>query len=173
MEYFKAFVLGGAGWTGTLVIKREALEEAGLFRAGQPVANDLDMWWRVAYRWGEIGYNPEPLAIYHMHIPDSITKKYRQAVFFSELIERHLELAAGHGREKEFQVCAEHMLRWWIHHYFFDERIVDIREMVVRFDRVLPGYYKSLLRLLTISPRATAACLPVLRKINRFLHLRI
>ena len=172
-EYFQAFMQSAAGWTGTMIIEKSVLEEAGLFRVGQLGANDLDMWWRIAYRWPVIGYNVEPLAIYHMQIADSITKRFCRPDVLGELIERHLKLAEQYGREKTFRPCAEHVLRYWIHKYIFDDRIFGVRDMIVRFESVLPFFYRALLWLLTVSPRTTLSAMPVLKRINRLLRLPI
>jgi len=172
-EYFQAFRNGDWGCTDTIVVRRSVLEEAGLFRVGQLGANDLDMWWRIAYRHPIIGYNVEPLAIYHMQIADSITKRFCRPDILGDLIERHLKLAEQYGREKEFRPCAEHVLRYWIHKYIFDERIFGVRDIIVRFESILPFFYRVILWLLTVSPRATLSAMPVLRRINRLLRLPI
>lgn len=170
-DYFDAFTKAAAGWTGTMMVKRAVLIEAGLFRPGQLRFNDEDMWWRIAYRNPRIGYNSKPLAIYHMHVPESITKKYEVPKSLDELITNHIKIATACGKLEQFKPCAERMLRYWIHRYWFDERIMHIREMVVRFGEVLPPFYKLALRLLTICPRVTLACMPILSRINKVLRL--
>jgi glycosyltransferase involved in cell wall biosynthesis len=172
-DYFEAFTRAAAGWTGTMIVKRSVLLEAGLFRPGQLRFNDEDMWWRIAYQHPRIGYISKPLAIYHMHVPDSVTKKYAVPESLNQLIDNHIKIATEHGKLEQFKPCAENMLRYWIHLYWFDERIMHIREMVVRFGRVLPPFYKLALWLLTIWPRATLACMPALSRINKLLHLRL
>jgi glycosyltransferase involved in cell wall biosynthesis len=172
-EYFQAFMQGAAGWTGTMVIKRSVLEEAGMFRVGQLRSNDQDMWWRIAYLHKSIGYNSEPLAVYHCQVQMSITKTHKKPQILSDLIGRHLKLAASHGRREQFEPCAVHMLRYWIHEYMLDERIYGVRDLIVRFKNLLPLFYRWYLWVLTISPRATLAALPLLRRINRWLRLPI
>lgn len=170
-DYFDAYIKAAAGWTGTMIVKRSVLIEAGLFRPGQLRFNDEDMWWRIAYRHPVIGYASKPLAIYHMYVADSITKKYEVPENLDELIANHIKIASDCGRLEQFMPCAEHVLRYWIHRYWFDERIMHIREMTERFSRVLPPFYKSALRLLTICPRLTSACMPILSRINKVLRL--
>ncbi len=172
-DYFDAYIKAAAGWTGTMIVKRDVLKEAGLFRPEQLRFNDEDMWWRIAYRYPRIGYNSKPLAIYHMHVPDSVTKKYKVPQNLDELIANHIKIATEYGRLEQFKPCAEHVLRYWIHKYWFDERIMHIRQMTFRFSEVLPPFYKLVLRLLTIYPRVTSACMPVLSKINKVLRLRL
>ena len=172
-EYFQAFIKGAAGWTGTMIIKKSVLEEAGMFRVGQLRSNDQDMWWRIAYLHKSIGYNPEPLAVYHRQVRMSITKTHKNPQILSDLIGRHLKLAASHGRREQFEPCVVHMLRYWIHEYMLDERIYDVRDLIVRFKNVLPFFYRWRLWVLTMSPRATLVALPLLRRINRWLRLPI
>ncbi len=167
-EYFQAYIQDATGCTDNIVVKKQILEEAGMFREGQLMANDLDMWWRIAYRWPNIGYNTEALAYYHLHVPNSITKKYTDPKLLSDLIARHLQLAAEHGRGEQFTPCAQHMLHYWIYRYMFDERILGVRDMVVRFDKILPSYYKSFLRLLTISPQTTSFSSPTVHSPEDF-----
>ena len=172
-SYFEAYLNKTRGWTGTMIIKRDVFEETGLFRKGQIRFNDEDMWWRIAYRFSQIGYIAEPLAIYHMHVPDSLTKKYMDPVILSDFMKRHLQFAVEEGKFEEFKPCAVDMLRFWIHRYWEDERIMHIKTMLVRFGSILPVFYKTLLRLLTIWPGATQKCLPLLKRINKILRLRL
>ena len=172
-DYFDAFTKAAAGWTGTMIVRRSVLIEAGLFRPGQLRFNDEDMWWRIAYRYPKIGYNSKPLAIYHMQVSGSITKKYEVPMSLNELIGNHIEIATECGQLERFKPCAEHMLRYWIHKYWFDERIMHIREMTDRFGEVLNPNYRLALRFLTIFPRVTSACMPVLSRINKILRLRL
>jgi len=156
-DYFDAYIKAAAGWTGTMIVKRDILKEAGLFQPEQLRFNDEDMWWRIAYQHPRIGYNGKPLAVYHMHVPDSVTKKYQVPENLDQLIANHIKIATEYGKLEQFKPCAEHVLRYWIHHYWFDERIMHIREMTFRFSEVLPPFYKLALWLLTIWPRATLA----------------
>jgi len=170
-DYFAAYVAAAAGWTGTMVINRRALQEAGMFQPGLPLAEDLDVWWRIAHRRPRIGYNSEPLAVYHFGVPDSSTARYRDPQIIIDLIDRHLKLADEQGGLGRFKPCAEYILRRWIHECLFDDRTDKIRDMITRFDKLLPSSYTAIMRLLTIWPRATHACMPVLSRINRLLRL--
>lgn len=172
-DYFQAFTAGATGWTGTMFIKKQALIEAGLFTPGQPMANDLDMWWRVAYLYPQIGYTARPLAIYHTHVSGSITKVHKDPKILSDLIARHLDIAKQHGKYEQFKPCAQHMIRYWVHIYLSDERITDIRSMIKRFGHILPTGYRIVMNLLTLSPAVTKLCMPVLRKVNKLLGISI
>lgn len=53
-------------FTPTVVVRRECLQEAGLFHESLPVSEDFNLWLRIAARW-KIAVLPEPLAITHRH----------------------------------------------------------------------------------------------------------
>jgi len=171
-SYFLAYARGMGGWTGTMIIKRQALYEAGLFRVEQKRANDLDMWWRIAHRWPSIGYTPEPVAIYHMGHPDTISQGYFDLDLYTELIERHLELADRQNRRQDFEVCAAFMIRRWIRAMLFDKRGDDIRKLMQQFDYLLSGRYKMMMRLLTVYPQLTAGGCHTISRFIRFFNLR-
>jgi glycosyltransferase involved in cell wall biosynthesis len=170
-SYFEACAALLLGCTDTMIIRRQALIEAGLFRTDQARHNDEDMWFKIAYRHRQIGCNLEPLAVYHMHVPNSITKAYDGPKYLQQFLSHHLELSKQHNCQNEFKRCAVHMLRYWIHNYLFCENIVHIRDLIVQFDKILPSSYKSAMRLLTIYPYTTYACMPLLSRINRYLRL--
>ncbi|MHC5098093.1 MAG: glycosyltransferase family 2 protein, partial [Planctomycetota bacterium] len=75
-DYFDAYKAGASGNTNTMLIQKEVLLEAGLFRPSQARMNDEDMWFRIAYRHPKVGYLTTPLAIYHRGVADSIVKKH-------------------------------------------------------------------------------------------------
>jgi hypothetical protein len=156
-DYFQALPGGLGGCTGTMLIRRTALLEAGLFRPGQLRGNDYDMWWRIAYRYPKIGYVAEPLAVYHLDVEGSIIRKHGDAAASCELIERHLKLAAEHGRLDAFRPCAAFLLRRWMRAMLFEARGREVRMMLRRFGGLLPGGYKVVMGLLAGFPRTTAA----------------
>ena len=170
-SYFEACTALLLGHTNTMIVKKQALIDAGLFRTNQTRHNDEDMWFKLAYRHRQIGCNLEPLAIYHMDVPNSITKAYDGPKYLQQFLSHHLELSKQHNCQNEFKRCAVHMLRYWIHKYLSNNNIVHIRELIVQFDKILPSSYKSAMRLLTIYPHTTYACMPVLSRINRYLRL--
>lgn len=171
-DYFQAYINAAAGWTGTMMIKRKVLQEAGMFTQGQPMANDLDMWWRVAYRYPKIGYTTKPLTVYHSHIENSITKKHKSPDILNDLVEKHLEIARSLGAYDRFVPCAVHMIKYWNYVYLFDERKVYIRKILKRFKSILPFSYRLIMNALTISPKITEISLPLVKKVSRYLNLR-
>ncbi|MBW8015234.1 MAG: glycosyltransferase family 2 protein [Planctomycetes bacterium] len=171
-DYFQAYIKGASGWTGSLMIKRAALIEAGLFTASLPMANDIDMWWRIAYRWPRMGYNAEPLVVYHSHVADSITKKQRAPELLCDLIAGHLELSKSEGAYDRFRPCAVHMVKYWIYQYMFDDRVGSVSEMTKRFSGILKLRYRFIVRLLAMFPALTRLCKPVIDKVSGPLGIR-
>jgi hypothetical protein len=171
-NYFNAYMNQAGGWTGTMIIKRKTLEKAGLFREGQWRANDLDMWWRIAHRWPQIGYWPEPLAVYHMGTPDSISQGSFDKELHCELLERHLKLADQAGSANNFKPFATWTIRKWLRAMLFYEAVGDIRGIMHQYEDLLPKSYQMLMRLLTTFPSVTANGCHLLSRINNKLGLR-
>ena len=171
-NYFAAFAAGLPGHTDTMLIKRDALMEAGLFTVGQLRANDMDMWWKLAYRWPQIGFVSEPIAIHHLDVSDSITRTYKDIEIYRSLIERHLKLATQFDRQVDFKPCAARVIRRWMRSMLFDARTTDIRKMMGQFGDLLPGGYKAFMNLLTTFPRTTAAGCHLTSRLVRLLRLR-
>jgi glycosyltransferase involved in cell wall biosynthesis len=58
-------------YTPTVVVRRECLDQAGLFEESLPVCEDFNLWLRIAARWN-ISFTPIPLAVTHKR-PDSLS----------------------------------------------------------------------------------------------------
>ena len=138
-DYFQAYLNYGAGHTDTMVIKKDLLISAGLFKEKQLRMNDYDMWFRIAYLDQPIGFVHEPLAVYHLDIPNSIVKTYKDAENIDGFVEHHLELAARTNMLEKFKPCAKSMLGWWV-----QERI---KEKNGKQARIILKKYKHLFEL--------------------------
>ena len=171
-SFFKAFVHGTWGNTDTLIIRRTALETAGWFRPQQLKANDIDLWFRIAYKWPSMAYLTEPLAIYHLDVEGSISRQHKLLSWQTDFIDRHLKLARKHDRLNDFEPCATFMLRSWTRSMLFDGRAREIRELLERFDDLLPIHFKLIMRLLTLFPRASAKGCHLISSVVRTLRLR-
>ena len=93
-DFFRTSLPHGCGCTITMLVKKEVLQEAGMFEAGLHMAEDTDLWFRIACRRPQIGYVAKPLAIYHMATAASLMEKHRRLKFQSDLIERQLQFAS-------------------------------------------------------------------------------
>jgi glycosyltransferase involved in cell wall biosynthesis len=171
-EFFVAFTANAAGWTGTMMIKKTALVEAGMFTPGQVMANDIDTWFRVAYLYPKMGFIPEPVATYHMYVPMSITKTFTSMDIRAELLGRHLKLAAEHNRLGAIEPAAAHMVTSWIRALFFHDRPDQIKRLMDEFGELLTVRFKLLTRILMLQPALTAKTCHMISKIVRALNLR-
>ncbi len=171
-NFFKAKLSGVNFWTGCLLIKRSAIEEAGMFLPGLLLAQDLDLWYRIAYRWPEIGYIGEPLAIYHMDIPGSNTRRYPSVERTCALVRRHLELSAKSGCLQDYKPCAIAMIRAWIRGSLFNEHIYEIPKIVNLFKNMLSPEYRFVIRGFTLFPKVTLTILQSISWCSRKLKIR-
>jgi glycosyltransferase involved in cell wall biosynthesis len=152
--YFAAFLAGCPTSTITVIVKRDAIIQAGMFLPGQKWAQDADLAWRMAYRWPEIGYLPRPLSINHFGTPGSITEENRYLVpQRCDFIDRHLKLAAENNRLDEFQPCAVKYLTAWLYSILRENPSANVSEMLNRFSGILPKRLLLQMRLRMASPR--------------------
>lgn len=156
-SYFEAYMAGANGWTGTMIIKRCVLQEAGLFLAGQKRMNDIDMWLRIAYRYPQIGYVFEPLAIYHTDVPESIVKKHKEPENIRFFIERHLAAAAEHNLLDEFRPCAAAMVGCWIDIILQEKDGTAVRKLLKEYGYLYSKYFIATTFIKSLFPR-TGLC---------------
>lgn len=171
-DYLKHYVHGLTGHSDTMVIKRSVLINTGLFTPGQKRANDLDMWWRIAYQHAAIGYIAEPLAVHHMDVTGSISRRYSEIELYRDLIDRHLILAAEQNRLTALKPCATRILQFWMRGQLFAGNGKGIRKMLDHFDDLIPRRIILWFRLLTLFPRITAIGCHGVSKIIRKMRLR-
>ena len=171
-DFFRTSLPHGCGWTGTMLIKKEVLQEAQLFDTDLHIAEDTDLWFRIACRRPQIGYVAEPLAVYHMTTAASLMQKHKQLKFQSDLIERQLQFASEHARLDAFKPCVGRAVSSHIRGLLFENRPAEIHRLLERFGELLTPRFKIIIRLLVVFPRATAAVCHSISKIVRALHLR-
>lgn len=80
-------------WTSATVIRRSAVLKAGLFRAGEKIGQDLDLWSRVARNNPKVAYSSEVCVNYHrMAEANARTRvKVAKADAFIKNLEEELE----------------------------------------------------------------------------------
>jgi len=171
-NYLEAFNQKCHGCTITMLIKKDVLIDCGMFLAGQKVANDQDMWFRVAYKHPQIGFTPEPLAVYHLSVPESITKKYAQIDFLIEFVKKHLELGTKHGYREFMESWAKRLITLRIRSLFFVNEPGKIKQLTDEFGEILDPRFMSLVKVLMISPKITASLCHLISKIIRTFNLR-
>jgi glycosyltransferase involved in cell wall biosynthesis len=164
-DYFESFfgVVQKRGFiflTTTMLVHREAFEQAGFFDSCWLRCADLDMWWRIAYRFPAIGYVPQPLAILHIGAQDMTSTRLRLETKRGEdgrrLIARHLQLAAEHGQLAAFKPCARDFLRKRLVSSIYHGFKTDSRITTKQFAEFFPWYWRIAVYVLTIFPRITS-----------------
>ena len=171
-DYCDAYTKGAGGHPITMVINKNALYEAGMFLEGLKRAEDMDMWFRIACHHPQIGFVPEPLAVYHLTREGCLSKQYTPVELYCDLIDRQIEYAKKHTRLDKFTPVASWLLQGWMRSFLFDARGKDIRVILKKFNKIIPTWYKILMQALTVFPKATAAGCHMISKVVRALRLR-
>lgn len=172
-DYLRTYRLGFTGHTDTVLIRRDLLEQAGGFPVGQHRYEDLDLWLKIAYRHPRIGFLAAPLAIHHLEAGGHISVRHKGGRIGTDMIARHLKLAAEHNRLEAFGPLAVFLLRRWMRAMLFDPAQAEqIRTILNTFSELLPASVRRNYRLLTVFPRGTAAGCRAISKIIRLLGLR-
>lgn len=171
-DFFPAQINPTYAWTGTILTKKQCLTDAGPFRKQASPAEDIDLWWRIAFDNPQIGYCPTPLAIYHMDIPQSISQGPLPCDQFIELIEHNLNLAHTKNQQDRFTPLAAHMAQSWIRAMLFENRPHEIKKLTKTFNQFLNPRFKLLIRALLICPGITAKICHAISKIVRTFGLR-
>lgn len=175
-DYFTAVGQKGCALiTLTLVIHKDVFPQAGLFDSCWLLCADLDMWWRIAYHFPQIGYIPEPLGIMHLGELDVVaTKRHligKKGDDARRLVEKHEKLAAEHGCTAQFKPLAKKILRQslaqTIHHGFK----ADARKTVKQFATILGRGWLIVTYLLTMFPGLTASLIRTATYLARKLKL--
>lgn len=172
-DFLAAYLRGVSGCTDTMVIRKDILEEVGLFHPGQRRGGDLDMWFRMAYRWPAIGYVAEPLAIYYVDIPASALARYRSPQHYNPaaFVDRHLALSEAAGKTEAFRPCAAALVRQNIRSYLFTDCGDGAQRLLAHFENLLPWHYRLAMGLLAKHPRSTGRLLRTISWLLRLLHL--
>ena len=173
-DYFLACRNGAGGNANTMVIRKEVFEEIGLFNTHQVFAEDLDMWWRIAYRYPRIGYVVKPVAVYHMTRPDAMTQTFKtdKMRVLADLLERHLTLAEQNNRLQEFRALASQLVHDWLRSILFCNCPEEINGLLTRFGSLLSLRFRWSVRFLMLAPRATAKMCHCISRIVRLFRLR-
>lgn len=154
-SWFEAFAAGLWGHTDAMLFEKAVLEEAGLFRPGVLWADDLDMWFRVAFRHPQVGYVSEPIARHYLDT-GNIARRRKRVEDLCEVIQHNMDLAGTYDQSEAFEPCARLMVRRLIRSMFFEEnRKRDIRYMLEEFGTMVSRRYWAWIYALTLFPEAT------------------
>ncbi len=175
-DYFQSYTKGATGHPNTIIIKRSVYEEMGLFNQSMRFTEDHDMWFRMAVYHPQIGYIPEPIAVYHLQRPgsllDVLATAERQGVIL-DMFDRIIKMAREQNRMEAFGPCLVFCLHRRIRSSLFEYQTAPlVKDILTRFDQYLSAPCKIVVRVLIKFPRATATALHTTSKIIRFLKLR-
>ncbi len=154
-SYFAAHAAYAAGCTDTILVKRQALYDAGLFLVGLGRINDVDMWFRVAYNQRRIGFVAEPTAIYHMGVPESIIKMHKDPGIICDFAERHLALSAEYNCTEDIKPCLAKMVGWWIKCMLDEKRGPEVRKILRKYGWLFNRYCRTTTYIRAILPRTS------------------
>lgn len=125
--------------TITMLIRKDALVQVGMFLPGQVLNHDPDVALRLAYHYPGVGYSSEPLAIHYFGRAEGITQRHRRsAEEKTAFLLRHLDLSERFGKRRAFEMCAAALLQKWIRDLLADEPNAQVLEMAKRFRYLLP-----------------------------------
>ncbi|MFC1739382.1 glycosyltransferase family 2 protein [Planctomycetota bacterium] len=146
--------------TSTMLIRREVFEQVGVFDPSLVRCADLDLWWRIAYRYPEIGYIAELMATVHLNVENIVSTKHRLASkrgpLPDGLIAKHLKLADKQGALEDFKPYAKKRLRKKLVIAIYHGRKDDVRQAVEYFREYFPWHWRTGAYLLTIFPEVTS-----------------
>ncbi len=151
--------------TSTMVIHKQVFERAGVFDSCWLRCADLDMWWRIAYHFPNIGYLPRPLTLYHVEVQDIVSTQLRlktkRGTEARRLIARHLKLAEENRMLAEFKPIAKYILLDGLQSTIFRGYKEDARAIVDQFRELFPWYFRGAIYLLTVFPKATSTAIRI------------
>jgi glycosyltransferase involved in cell wall biosynthesis len=171
-SYFTAFVNHAYGHVNTMVISRKVILDAGLFREGLKIGADIDMWLRIAYKHPRVGFNPEPMAIYYIDIPNSAMRQQKPIEIFIDFINRHISLSRQHNMFDQFKPVAAFIVKRWIRGFLFSARGKDIKLLIKTCPELHSPTYRFIINILATFPKTTARTCHSISYITRKLKLR-
>ncbi len=171
-DYLIAHLQGPHWCTDTMMVQQWVFDDIGFFPEGITKAEDLDMWLRIAFRYPQFGYSPEPGAIYHLIRPNNLSGSAAPADLYIDFFDRLTRQAEKAGRSEAFEPLATKLLRGWIRSMLFAARGQDIRKMIYNCQNLLSWPYRISIITLTFTPNLTAHCCRLLGKTVRLIGER-
>ena len=173
-DYFFAFRNQAGGNTDTMMIRRSIFDRAGFFDEEHKLAEDIDLWWSIAWIHPEIGYIPEPMAIYHQ--PETTTLSSQvgstQMKILYTLIDKHIALGKKYGQAKRFAPVVRFMATSWIRGMLFKDDKENIQHILGKYGEYLDSSFKTFVKVLMVNPQLTARTCHAISKMVRFTKLR-
>lgn len=136
-SYFQAFTLGANGNTNTMLVRKDQLIRADFFQEGREIAEDDDLWLRLAYHKLPLGFLSAPLAVYHLGDENRATLRHHQVFHIETFLQRHLVLSGQAGMLDEFKTCATSTLAFWIRKLLNGGNGRDVRALINQYGELL------------------------------------
>ena len=141
-NYLQGHAEGFPAWTGTVIAKKQAIIKVGMFNPQLSLAQDIDLWFRLAYQFPKVGFIPAPLAIYNTDTPESNVKRFTNTSHICKVIDGHIKLSAEHDCLAEFERCILPMVHRWVLILSREERYKEMLTLIKKYRKYLPlGYY--------------------------------
>jgi glycosyltransferase involved in cell wall biosynthesis len=162
-DYLKAEANGANTWTTTILVRKSVFDTVGLFVPGMKRAQDVDVWYRIAYQYPQVGYLAEPLAVYHMDTLASSTKVNDQVNDLIGFLDRHVRLAQQHDRYASFFPCMVLKVQDRIRQYLRQKRYADIRILLHEYEQHLDKRFLNEVRFRLVCP---SLCSPLAETVH-------
>jgi len=169
-NYFDAFMAGCIGCVDTIIVKRSVFDELGMFRTGWPHGEDMDMWFRIAFRWPMIGHIAQPLAIYHRNVANSMLTERRNPDVLREQMDRLFNYARQYNHQAEFTPCAVKLVKYYIAAMLERGDYSDTLKFIGYLAHLLSFRYKTEMRLRAMFPKTAPVILKKYMKLKKFLR---
>lgn len=146
--------------TSTMIIRKAAFDQAGLFDTHWLRCADRDMWCRITYQHPQIGFIPQPLSILHVEPQDAVSTKLRlqskRGQQSRELFARHLALAKQNNFTESLEPYIRNILKDRLLTTLYHGFKSDTRDIIKQFKNILPWHWRVAAYLLSIFPKTTS-----------------
>lgn len=136
-----------------LVVHREVFKTVGRFREGLHFAEDMDLCFRIASHWPDMGYCPRPLFVYSVGRPGSLTTHevtVSQIYILCDVYDRHLKSVGRCGQMACLVAVIAGKIRRLSVEMFIIGRGDVIRHLLGRYVRILPVRTRTVMMLLVL-----------------------
>ncbi len=172
-DFFDAFIAQTYGNASNIMIKWNVFDEVGMFPIGQKNVNDMDMWWRTGLKYPELGFVNQPLSIYHLDIPDSLTHTAKKWDQYIDMVNRTVMLADDCGRLDKFLPSAKYMVYRWMRSMLFHRKHAQgLKLMYNEFKNWYSPWLRIMFSLAMVSPVFTEKCCKIVSAASRLTKLR-
>jgi len=97
-------------FTPTVLVKKEVFLDVGYFDTSMRLAEDRELWLRIAYRW-QIGFLDHVLVLRHRHSENLTANRYLYNIYHVELFEKIFKFNVKNNSDKEIMKIVKNQLR--------------------------------------------------------------